>query len=289
MGFVNRTYSDLLALVQALAGVDSFTSAEQTKILAMANRRLRQAFDASPMWPRYVKCEARPVNDGLVAMDYDAASGVRTGSSETRSGTTVTIVCTAAVDFAAGMEVTIAGLSGSVDPNGTYTVGSVSTTTIDNDTFTYELDTDDTTDETYTGTATVTPVAVSDIAEFMRIWDRKPRSRQGAYEYDFYTDFDGANLVGNFSGLGGVWVLYKGEWPGPYLSTATDIPDEFFQYAAHATYADFLLMDGQVDKALAMNAAADSYLALEIQKAAHTKNNYMLYFRIKTHVSQQSR
>ena len=36
----STTYANLLVLIQSLAGVDSFTTAEQTKILAMANRRM---------------------------------------------------------------------------------------------------------------------------------------------------------------------------------------------------------------------------------------------------------
>lgn len=287
----SKTYSDLLALVQALAGVDSFTSAEQTKILAMANRRLYQAYASSPTWPRYIKNQARPANDGLVTTEYDEATGVRTGSAEIRSSTTVTIVCTAAVDFAVGMSVTISGLSGSVDPNGTYPVASISTTTVTNDTFTYELDTTDTTSETYTGTATVTPVAIPDIADFIRIYDGNQFSATGANEYDFWTDSSGAHLVGDFDGLSSTYVTFKMQWPGPYLSSATDIPFEFFQFAAHATYADFLRMDGQVDKALAEESerAAQVYLALEIERAAQSKNNNLLYSRIRTHVSQMNR
>lgn len=290
MGFSNRTYSDLLALVQALAGVDSFTTAEQTKILATANRRLNQAFNASPMWPRYViGAQARPANDGLISFDYNASSGIRTGSAETRAQTTVTIVCTAAVTFVAGMEVTISGLSGTVNPNGTYKVASVSTTTIENDTFTYEVSTTNTGTETYSGTATITPVAVPDIADFIRVWDGNPFSSSGAYDVNFYVDADGAHLSGDHEGLGGYWVGFKKEWPGPYLASATDIPAEFFFYAAHATYADFLRSDGQVDKALAEEKAAENYLVLELDKAATVKNNNRIFSRIQTYVSTQAR
>lgn len=283
----NKTYSDLSALVKALAGVDNFTTAEDTKILAMANRRLYQGYAASLVWPRYISVGARPANDGLIAREYSGS--VLSTTTETRSGTTVTLVCSTAVDFAVGMEVTVSGLGYSTeDPNGTFTVTAISTTTIDNDTFTYELD-DGTGTETYTGTGTVTPVAVPDIADFFRVWSGNPNASNNGYDVEWYEDVDGVHVTGDHSGLGGYYVSFKREWPGPYLSSATDIPLELFYYAAHATYADFLRMDGQIDKALAEEQAAQSYLALEMEKAAHAKNANRLYSRITTYTSTQSR
>ena len=289
MGYTNRTYAELFAYVKALAGVDSFASSEETKILELINSRLKVAFDYSPTWPRYlIGAQARPANDGLIAFDYSAAGGIRTGSAESRSGDTVTIVCTAAVDFVPGMQVTIAGLTGSVDPNGTYPVASISTTTATNDTFTYQLDTTNTATETYTGTATVTPVAVPDIADFIRIWNGNPMSRAGAYDMNFWVDSDGARLTGDHDGLAGYYVAFKKEWPGPYTTSSTDIPQEFYQYAARAAYADFLRMDGQTDKAIAEEANALQYLLLEADKAAQQANNNRVFGRISTYLNSRT-
>lgn len=285
-----KSYSDLYALVKALAGVDSFASTEDTKILANANRRLYQAYAASPMWPRYVVgSQARPANDGLIAYEYNDVAGVASVASATRSSATVTIVCSAAVTFVGGMEVTISGLSGTVSPNGTYKVAAVTTTTVTDDTFSYDLDTTNTASETYTGTGVVTPVAVADISDFIRVWNGAPFSRAGAADINFTTDVDGARLAGDHSGLEGYYVAYKKQWDGPYTTASTTIPLEFFYYAAHATYADFLRMDGQVDKAMAEEQVAETYLALEMQKAAHAKNNNRIYSRITTHLSTQGR
>ena len=285
-----KSYSDLYALVKALAGVDSFAATEDTKVLANANRRLYQAYAASPMWPRYVMAEeARPANDGLIAYEYDDVAGVASVSSAARSGTTVTVVCAAAVTFVGGMRVTISGLSGTVNPNGTYKVASVSTTTLDNDTFSYDLTTTNAASETYTGTGVVTPVAVADISDFIRVWNGAPFSRAGAADINFTTDVSGARLSGDHSGLGGYYVAYKKQWDGPYTTASSTIPLEFFYYAAHATYADFLRMDGQVDKAMAEEQVAETYLALEMQKAAHASNNNRIYSRITTHLSTQGR
>jgi hypothetical protein len=286
----DKTYTDLLALVQALAGVDSFTTSEQTRLLAIANRRLYQAYNAMPTWPRYmIGAQARPMNDGVVAAEYDEATGVRSVSSATRSSTTVTIVTTAAVTFVAGMRVTIAGLSGTVTPNGTYTVTGVTETTVENDTFTYELDTTNTSTETYSGTGSVSPVAIADISDYHRIYSANPFVSGVIRDLNFWVDSDGAHVTGDHDGLEGIWVGYKKQWPGPYLSTATDIPLEFFYYAAHASYADFLRMDGYTDKAMAEEGAAQAYLQLEMEKAANSKNNNLAFGRFTTHNSTQSR
>lgn len=285
----NKSYSDLLTLVQALSGVDAFTTLEQSKVLSMANRRLYEAYDFSPTWPRYiVGAQVRPAVNNVIAREYDNVAGIRASSSASRSATTVTIVCTAAVTFVSGMSVTISGLSGTVTPNGTFTVTDIQTTTIANDTFTYSL-TSGTGTETYSGTATVTPVAISDISEYNRIWNANPFSTNGFCEYEFFVDSDGATIINNATSNLGFWVGYKKEWPGPYTTGSTDLPLEFFYYAAHATYADFLRMDGQVDKAIAEEQIAMNYLMLELSKAQNQRNNNALFRRISTYVSTQSR
>lgn len=292
MSLTNRTYSDLLALIQSLAGVDSFTTAEQAKILSIVNRRAYQAYLASDTWPRYiVAAEARPATDGVIAYTYDATGGIRSSLSAKRAGDTVTVVCSAAVTFVPGMSVTISGLSGSLNPNGTYRVVGVDTTTLTNDTFTYQLNTALTTSETYSGTATVTPVAVSAIGHVLRVWGQEPFALNSAQEYEFFVDSSGINVSGNYDGLGGFWLSYKKEWDGPYTSSATTIPQEFFNYIAHTAYADFLRMDGQVDKAMAeeLSSTAESFLVLELTKIDNQRNGSLVLRRIRTHNSQQAR
>lgn len=285
----NRTYSALEDEIEALAGVDSFTTGERARLLVLANRRLYEAYRACETWPRYfVHAQARPAPDGVIPSSYDESAGIRTGSSATRSGSTVTIVCTAAVDVIAGMEVTVSGLSGTVSPNITATLTGVSRTTVDNDTITYEVDTELTTTETYTGTATVTPVAIDDMDSVIRTWDGSPRSAAHAREFDFVAESGGWTPIQGSLGYEGFWVQYKKQWDGPYLSTATAIPREFFSYAAQAVYADFLRMEGQNDRALAEEQVAGAILSLEVSKAENAMNN-TAYRSIKTHGSTQSR
>jgi hypothetical protein len=187
------------------------------------------------------------------------------------------------------MSVVVSGLTGTEDPNGTFTVASVGTTTLTNDTITYELDSGTGT-ETYSGTATVTPVAIPDIDSFLRVWDSNPLGTTvTGLEYEFWDDVDGAHVINNFSGKEGFWVAFKKEWAGPYLSSATDIPLEFFYWAAHSTYADYLRGDGQVDKALAEEGAAQAYLVLEIDRAENQRNSNVFKRRISTYNSRQAR
>jgi predicted small secreted protein len=49
-----KTYTDLKALIQALAGVSSFTTEEDSKILSFVNRRAAEAYNLSPSWARYL-------------------------------------------------------------------------------------------------------------------------------------------------------------------------------------------------------------------------------------------
>lgn len=292
MSLQDKTYSDLLDLIEALAGVDSFTTAEQAKILALVNRRGYLAYLASDSWPRYmVARQARPATDGVIAYTYNDQAGIRNVSSASRSGSTVTVVCTAAVDFCSGMDVTISGLSGSVNPNGTYRVVAVDTTTVTDDTFTYTLDTTNTSTETYSGTGLVTPVAIDDIGRVFRVWGAEPFVLNSVQDCDFFVDSDGIHVSGNFEGLGGFWLSYKKEWEGPYTTVSTDIPQEFFNYIAHTVYADFLRMDGQVDKAMAeeISATAESFLVLELTKIDNQRNSNAVLRRIRTHNSQQAR
>jgi predicted small secreted protein len=53
----DRNYSGvggLKALIQALAGVSSFTTEEEVNILDFVNRRASQAYNMSPSWSRYL-------------------------------------------------------------------------------------------------------------------------------------------------------------------------------------------------------------------------------------------
>jgi len=201
----NRTYNDLFGLIKALAGVSDFTAGEQTMILAMANRRLREAYDTSMVWPRYLEVgEARTLDSNQIV-------------SYSQSGN-------------------------------------------------------------------------ASIAEFIRIHRTQPFKNLSALEYEFFVDSYGAHIqnIFNTSDIT-AYITYKIAWDGPYTVSSTTIPDEFFYYAAHTTYADFLRMDGQLDKAIAEEQIANNYLALQLNKAETQRNNNIISRRISTHGTKQSR
>ena len=57
-----RTYGDLFKLIQSLAGVGSFAPTEADDVANLINRRFLQAFNESPIWPRYlVSSEKRDI------------------------------------------------------------------------------------------------------------------------------------------------------------------------------------------------------------------------------------
>ena len=95
--------------------------------------------------------------------------------------------------------------------------------------------------------------------------------------------------MGNVSGAKGFWVGYVKAWGGPFTAVSTSIPQEFYEYTAHASYADFLRMDGQVDKAAAEEVIAQQYLVVELDKAESNRNVNMLQRRISTYVSRSNR
>lgn len=201
----SRTYSDFYTLVKALAGVTDFTTSEQTSLLAMANRRFREAYDLSLVWPRYLV-----VGEGR---------------------------------------------------------------TIDTDQL-----------------IPYTEAGLDDIAEFIRIHRTQPFRNYSAAEYEFFVDSYGAHIENIFNTSDvTAYVTYKKNWDGPYTATSTTLPDEFFYYAAHATYADFLRMDGQVDKAIAEEQNASNYLAIQLNKVETQRNNNIISRRISTHLSRQNR
>jgi hypothetical protein len=277
----NKTYAELFDLISGLAGVSDFAAEEEAYILGFVNRRLYQAYRTNEAWPRYViGPQARPATDGIIARTFTPTS--QNIASATRNGTTVTATLAAAPNFVAGMSVTIASLSGTVSPNGVQVVTSVS-----NLSFTFEL-ASGTGTETYTGSGTVQAVAVPNIDSFGRVWDGNPYGTTSAYEYDFWTDFNGAHVINPRSGELGFWIVGVKEWDGPYTDTATNIPQEFFQWAAHASYADYLRLDRQNDKAATEEAIAQQFLVLELDKAQQQGNN-RLTWRISTHLSRQAR
>ena len=137
------------------------------------------------------------------------------------------------------------------------------------------------------------------IGSFNRIHRKKAFLNQSAVEYDFFVDFDGANILNITSTTdNSAFVTYKkqftpfsvtGSTVADFTGSTVEVPAEFFAYLAHATYADFLRMDGQTDKAFAEENTATVALALELEKVDIISNNNTVNKRFSTYVNRQSR
>jgi len=68
---------DLYDLISALAGVSSFTTNEKTQLLNFAKRRMYEAYQATPMWPRYlVAGEERTVSSSVIAFTQSSKNDI---------------------------------------------------------------------------------------------------------------------------------------------------------------------------------------------------------------------
>jgi hypothetical protein len=311
----NRTYGDLFKLIQSLAGVGSFAESEQDDIANLINRRFLQAFNESPIWPRYiVSSEKRDIlaltlsgatasTSTTVNQNYKLLGANTTGGLNVYQGVTTTTVIIYNTGTAWRVDT---GASAAEQASGTFTVTSGTQQFIEADTIKKDQVTDV---ETFTGRDSSTdsllvegknliPYAQTGkttIGSFNRIHRKQAFLNNSSIEYDFYVDFTGANILNITSSTdNSAFVTYKQEFPpfevtSDFGNSTVDVPGEFFAYLAHATYADFLRMDGQTDKAFVEEQRAEIALALELEKIDLISNNNTVNKRFSTYVNRQSR
>ena len=118
----------------------------------------------------------------------------------------------------------------------------------------------------------------STIGEFIRIHRKQAFLNSSSLEYDFFTDFTGANLLNIISSTDNkAYVTYKKKL------------DLFTELSEDIPYADFLRMDGQHGKAIAEEEIAKNYLDLELEKIDLRSNNNSINHKFSTYVNRQSR
>jgi len=140
------------------------------------------------------------------------------------------------------------------------------------------------------GVVPFTQATLNPIGSFLRIYDEAPYGTYSVTELTYNVTADGADIVSPPDGLDTVYVDYKKRWDGPYNSTTNSlVPMEFFHYAAHAAFADFLRYDGQNDKAAAEEGYAESLLVLELEDVMNQRNFNTAGKRIRSHQTTQSR
>ena len=321
-----RTYGDLFKLVQSLAGVTAFSDNEQDDIANLINRRYQAAFNTSPIWPRYlVQSEERTLSifsvSGYSEANYNGlfynygddsngnpvyvrtqklSTGVRSGTAYIKSGTNW---------FFSGGTYSRDVNTGVVTFTGAVTINIQRDTNID-----YENPWDVVWAQLSGGLPQVTKVqtvaytelipgytssdAVVDratIGEFIRIHRKDSFLNNSAVEYDFYVNEEGAHIL-NISNTGdtSVFVTYKKPFTAfttssDYTNSTEEVPGEFFQYIAYGTYADFLRMDGQHDKAQLEDENAQFALAQQLERVDAIMNNNTINKKFSTYVNRQSR
>jgi hypothetical protein len=311
----NRTYGDLFKLIQSLAGVGTFADSEQDDITNLINRRFLQAFNESPIWPRYiVSSEKRDIlaltlsgatdtTSTTVNQNYKLLGANTTGGSNVYQGVTTTTVIIYNTGTAWRVDT---GASAAPQDSGTFTVTSGTQQFIEADTIKKDQVTDV---ETFTGRDSSTdsllvqgknliPYAQTGkttIGSFNRIHRKKAFLNDSSIEYDFFVDFTGANILNITSTTdNSAFVTYKQQFTpfdvtSGFEDSTVEVPGEFFAYIAHATYADFLRMDGQTQKAFAEEQRAEIALALELEKIDIIFNNNTVNKRFSTYVNRQSR
>lgn len=324
-----RTYGDLFKLIQSLAGVNQFATNEEDDIANLINRRFFEAYQTSQMWPRYLvpnderKLAVINVKGNIVA---PTRNGLYYKFGEDSSGNAVYLgVNSNNVDqfrsqyfqkFTNGQWALVGGSlskdldTGVVTPSSSATLLGQRDTSIEYDNpWDVIWDTNssgevnvvekvqtvafDEVEEIYTSSDT--SKQKDTIGEFIRVHRTKPFENFSSLEYDFYVNNEGANIlnVANLSDTH-VFVTYKKKFTAfttssSFTSSTEEVPSEFFHYIAHATYADFLRMDGQHDKAQLEQANAEQYLALELERVDVIMNQTTVNKRFSTYVNRQSR
>lgn len=259
-----RTYADLFELVSALCGV-TFATIEEPRIRALMNRRAVRAFKSSNYWTRFIKIgEERRLSGDSAAV------------TTTVSGSSYYIATVGDTNF------TLIG----ADSN---TVGVYFTAT-----------------GTGTGTGTVYPAldylpytqtGLNTIDSFLRIFVYAPFKTMGSQEYQYTVGSNGAELISGTVSPSSAFVAYKSVLTFSTASGATSqsltssslIPEEWFEYIAHGTYADYLRAEGQQEKAAVADAEASEILLDELMKLDEQHTQTVIAKRIFTNMNMQSR
>jgi len=314
-----RTYGDLFKLVQSLAGVTAFATNEQDDIANLINRRFQVAYNTSPIWPRYiVSSEGRDINaytlSGATASTSTSVNqnykflgsndgNVGTSGTNVYQGvTTSTVVIYKDSNNAWKVDTSA---SATIQSNGNYRVVAGTNQFIEADTLKKDV---------LENVTTWTPRAGSDvllvepknlipyvetgkdtIGEFIRIHRNQAFLNKSTIEYDFFVDVTGGNLLNiSSSSDNKAFITYKKTLTlfttsSSYTTSSEEVPGEFFDYIAYGTYADFLRMDGQHDKAQLESENAEVALALQLERVDAIMNNNTINKRFTTYVNRQSR
>ena len=319
MNQLRKNY-DLYVLIRALSGVSTFLENENVKLLELANRRFYESYQSTPMWPRYLlSAQPRTITNQIVPFTQDGFHVLGAGTTAVNglyikndavTNSTVSYTKFDTDDTTAlysliysGSATTYHIITGAASSGGAIQYINTASTNSESGT-TSDATISETGWTVDNGTSPAPSVRdLSAVQEFMRFHRAQPFLNNSSVEFDFFLQADGAHVMNVSSDNDtAIYVTYKKQITPAYISTwdlnssgtaalndITLIPNEFFHYIAHATYADFLRMDGQHDKALIEEQTAEKYLANELEKTDQIMNNNTVRKRFHTYVSTQSR
>jgi len=309
-----RTYGDLFSLISNMIGAVELAADEQTQVKNFINRRFQEAFDTSPVWPRYlVSSEERQIialtlsgatssTSTSVNQNYKLLGSNTTGGTNVYQGVTTNTVIIYNTGSAWRVDTSA---SATEQADGTYTVSAGAQQFIEADTNKKDNVEDVETWTPRSGSDVLSVVAKqlipyaetnrTNIGDFNRIHRKKAFLNNSAIEYDFFADADGANILNIISTTDNTaFVTYKKQFTpfsvttNFYNSTA-EVPAEFFNYIAHTVYADFLRVQNKQEEAIAEENVGAKYLAQELEKVDLRMNNSTINKRFSTYVNRQSR
>lgn len=254
-----RTYAQLLSLIQALCGV-TFATIELGRIKALINRRAFTAYRASNFWPRFLTVgEERSlfgnVLTSVVTGDRYMINSIDEGYDFTGIG---------AESNAVGV-IFVSTVTGSLDES---------------------------TVKEYLGYIPYSEPSKNDIDTFLRVHKDRPFQARSSQEFDFYLDSTGVILISGSLTPSSAFVTYKRTNSAQYgdsVGETTEIPLEWFQYLAHATYADYLRAEGQQEKAQLADQEAELILNEELLRIDNQRTSNMVGTKISTNSNYQMR
>ena len=325
-----RTYGDLFKITSALIGTGGqLDVSEQDQVSHFINRRFQQAFDESPVWPRYlVSSEKREIyaynisgitaglhtqinqNYKLLGLNSgrnmaDNADIGKSGTNVYQGGSTNTTFIYKNTSNAWVIATTVSSFE--IETNGTISLNSAGTAKFTEADTVKKDSIQDVVTWTENGSANGPPVissqnlipyaetSLSTIGDFNRIYRKQAFLNNSSLEYEFFVDFNGANILNIANSTDNeAFVSYKKQFTpftvtSDYYNSVVEVPGEFFNYIAHSVYADFLRVQNRQEQALAEEQVAQTYLALELEKIDIRSNNNTINKRFSTYVNRQAR